>query len=164
MENVDANCFLKINQINNQEKDLFYMSPDKSNENKSILSSGSHIKDKIKSSENNSTILELSNNFIKMNTQYNEDDKNNNVYNILNTTSNIINNNLHKLNNDEILSDKTSDVSNIDIENFKNNKYIINDNVSNNTAENISLSNESLLQFKFINDLKKNNNKIIEIN
>ena len=166
LKNNKDNCFVKLNNSNKIDKEQFYMSPENKSEDNSIIYNNNNIDIKNKDNTENSTVLELSSDFIKMAIP-NKDNKSNNIFKILNESTNLMKDNLYyKLNKQEI--NDSSDVSEINADNIESSPYVINKNnnldkeseiESNNTN-----SNESTIPIEFINNLKKNNNKIIEIN
>jgi hypothetical protein len=148
---------LEKSNVNNSDKN--YILKESDNQLNSLKSN------KLDNTEN-STVLELTADFIKMNyVQENECVKKENLFKILNESTILMKEKLNRENGKK--SDELSNVSNFDIENLKNSSFVINktnDKESNESENNDSESNDSILPLEFINNLKKNNNKIIEIN
>lgn len=160
VKNKNDNCFVKLNDVENKDKDMFYMSSFKkeklsktsdlqssnSKSSKSNSSSKSSSKSSSENSSNNSTVLEINGDFIKSFNIHKLSPKYVDAIKILNTNTNIIKNNSNN---------KLHDLE----------KYTNDNNVETTSSDNIILMNDPPLLLADL--LKKsyniNVNKIIEL-
>jgi hypothetical protein len=105
-----SNCFVKTK--NNNIKDLFYMSPQKSSKTSSCKSNKESISSKSTSQSKNSLVLELENNYFKTNIN-NNSPKSKDIQKILDDTSNAFSrnnsfNDLLNINKNKLFSENIS--------------------------------------------------------